>query len=162
VASARSDRDHEVRRFDAEKARFIDDVFTRVGDIGSHHCSVRCAGDQEAAERDPTPRRHRVNYLGPVSVGVTIARAGAGARHHHRLSSVAGERARRANFVYGSSKAGMDTFFQGLGDSLVGSGVKVMIVRPGFVHTKMTAGMEEALLATDPKTVAEAIVDGLT
>ena len=56
----------------------------------------------------------------------------------------------------------MDTFFQGLGDSLVGSGVKVMIVRPGFVHTKMTAGMEEALLATDPKTVAEAIVDGLT
>ena len=53
-----------------------------------------------------------------------------------------GERARRANFVYGSSKAGMDTFFQGLGDSLVGSGVKVMIVRPGFVDTKMTKGLD--------------------
>jgi decaprenylphospho-beta-D-erythro-pentofuranosid-2-ulose 2-reductase len=77
------------------------------------------------------------------------------------LSSVAGERVRRANFVYGSTKAGMDGFFQGLGDSLVGSGVRVMIVRPGFVIGRMTQGMEPAPLATDPGGVADAIVRGL-
>ena len=60
------------------------------------------------------------------------------------LSSVAGERARRSNFIYGSSKAGLDAFAQGLGDALHGTGVHVMVVRPGFVRSKMTAGLEEA------------------
>jgi decaprenylphospho-beta-D-erythro-pentofuranosid-2-ulose 2-reductase len=55
----------------------------------------------------------------------------------------------------------MDAFAQGLGDSLVGSGVHVLVVRPGFVHSKMTAGMEAAPFATDPDAVADAIVDGL-
>jgi decaprenylphospho-beta-D-erythro-pentofuranosid-2-ulose 2-reductase len=55
----------------------------------------------------------------------------------------------------------MDAFFQGLGDSLVGSGVRVMIVRPGFVHTKMTEGMDAAPLSTTPEAVADAIVQGL-
>jgi decaprenylphospho-beta-D-erythro-pentofuranosid-2-ulose 2-reductase len=77
------------------------------------------------------------------------------------LSTVAGERVRRSNFVYGSSKAGFDAFFQGLGDSLVGTGVRVMIVRPGFVHTKMTEGLEPAPLATTAEAVADAIVHGM-
>ena len=77
------------------------------------------------------------------------------------LSSVAGERARRSNYVYGSSKAGLDAFAQGLGDALAGSGVGVLVVRPGFVHTKMTAGLDPAPLATTPDKVAEAIVAGL-
>src|SRR5262249_60101350 len=76
------------------------------------------------------------------------------------LSSVAGERARRSNFVYGSSKAGMDAFFQGLDDSLVGSGVRVMIVRPRFVHTKMTEGMDAAPPSTTADPGADAIVRG--
>jgi decaprenylphospho-beta-D-erythro-pentofuranosid-2-ulose 2-reductase len=63
--------------------------------------------------------------------------------------------------VYGSSKAGLDTFSQGLGDRLAGSGVRVMIVRPGFVRTKMTAGLQPAPLATTAPAVAHAIVDGL-
>ena len=66
------------------------------------------------------------------------------------LSSVAGERARSANFIYGSSKAGLDAFAQGLGDSLVGSGVDVMIVRPGFVVGRMTEGMTPAPFSTTP------------
>ncbi|MFO7591266.1 MAG: decaprenylphospho-beta-D-erythro-pentofuranosid-2-ulose 2-reductase, partial [Acidimicrobiia bacterium] len=57
--------------------------------------------------------------------------------------------------------AGFDAFFQGLGDSLVGSGVDVMIVRPGFVHTRMTEGLPPAPLATTPEAVAEAIALGL-
>lgn len=77
------------------------------------------------------------------------------------LSSVAGERARRADFIYGSSKAGLDAFAQGLGDALQGTGVQVMVVRPGFVRTRATAGRPEQPLATGPEEVAAAIVTGL-
>jgi decaprenylphospho-beta-D-erythro-pentofuranosid-2-ulose 2-reductase len=77
------------------------------------------------------------------------------------LSSVAGERARRSNYVYGASKAGLDAFFSGMGDALVGTGVRVMVVRPGFVHTKMTEGLDAAPLSTTPEAVAAAIVRGL-
>ena len=65
------------------------------------------------------------------------------------------------NFVYGATKAGLDAFGQGLGDSLVGTGVRVVVVRPGFVRTKMTEGMEAAPFSTTPEKVAELIVAGL-
>jgi len=77
------------------------------------------------------------------------------------LSSVAGDRARRANFIYGSSKAGLDAFAHGLGDSLVGSGASVLVVRPGFVRTSMTDGMVEAPFATDAHVVGAAVADAL-
>jgi decaprenylphospho-beta-D-erythro-pentofuranosid-2-ulose 2-reductase len=77
------------------------------------------------------------------------------------LSSVAGERVRRSNFVYGSSKAGLDGFAQGLGDSLVGTGVDVLVVRPGFVHSAMTEGRETPPLSTTPEAVADAVADAL-
>jgi decaprenylphospho-beta-D-erythro-pentofuranosid-2-ulose 2-reductase len=64
-------------------------------------------------------------------------------------------------FVYGASKAGVDGFSQGLGDWLGGTGVQVMVVRPGFVHTKMTTGLEVAPLSTTPDVVAKHIVAGL-
>jgi decaprenylphospho-beta-D-erythro-pentofuranosid-2-ulose 2-reductase len=70
------------------------------------------------------------------------------------LSSVAGERVRRANFVYGATKAGLDGFAQGLGDSLVGTGARVLVVRPGFVHSAMTKGMKAVPFATTPDRVA--------
>ena len=152
--------------FDTEQSSaLIDDVFTRVGDIDLAILAFGVLGDQDEAERDPDAAVDiaRVNYLGPVSVGVPLAQRMRAQGHGTivALSSVAGERARRSNFVYGSSKAGMDAFFQGLGDSLVGSGVKVMIVRPGFVHTKMTKGMDPAPLSTTADAVAAAIVRGL-
>jgi decaprenylphospho-beta-D-erythro-pentofuranosid-2-ulose 2-reductase len=77
------------------------------------------------------------------------------------VSSVAGERVRRSNYVYGSSKAGADGYFQGLGDALAGSGVQVMIVRPGFVHTKMTAGMKAAPMSVSADDVGNAIARGI-
>ena len=70
------------------------------------------------------------------------------------LSSVAAVRPRKANFVYGSAKAGLDSFARGLADSLHGSGVRVVLVRPGFVTGRMTAGMSPAPLATTPEQVA--------
>ena len=66
------------------------------------------------------------------------------------LSSVAAIRPRKANFVYGAAKAGLDAFARGLADSLHGSGVRVLLVRPGFVIGRMTAGMTPAPLATTP------------
>jgi decaprenylphospho-beta-D-erythro-pentofuranosid-2-ulose 2-reductase len=77
------------------------------------------------------------------------------------LSSVAGERARASNFVYGSSKAGLDAFAQGLGDSLHGTGVRMTVVRPGFVHTRMTRGMKSAPFATTPRVVGELTAAGM-
>ena len=77
------------------------------------------------------------------------------------LSSVAGERARRSNYVYGSTKAGLDAFAQGLGDSLVDAGGRVLVVRPGFVHTRMTTGLEAQPFSTTPEVVAEQVMRGL-
>ena len=77
------------------------------------------------------------------------------------LSSVAAERPRRANVVYGASKAGLDALAQGLGDALHDQGVRVLVVRPGFVHTRMTRGLAPAPLSTTPQAVARVVVDGL-
>lgn len=103
------------------------------------------------------------NLLGAVSVVLPVAAALQRQGHGTLvvLSSVAGQRGRAANFVYGASKAGLDTFCEGLGDALEGSGVQVMVVRPGFVHTKMTAGRAAPPLAVSPEAVATAILEGL-
>jgi decaprenylphospho-beta-D-erythro-pentofuranosid-2-ulose 2-reductase len=77
------------------------------------------------------------------------------------LSSVAAERARASNPIYGAAKAGLDALAQGLADSVSGSGARVLVVRPGFVVTRMTAGLKPAPFATTPEKVAEAVVRGL-
>ena len=105
----------------------------------------------------------QVNYVGGVSVGLLVTGRLRDQGHGTLvvLSSVAGERARASNFVYGSTKAGLDVFATGLGDSLQGTGVHVMVVRPGFVRTRMTDGLPEAPLSVGPEEVAAAIVSGL-
>ena len=77
------------------------------------------------------------------------------------LSSVAGERVRKANAVYGATKAGLDGFAQGLGDELAEDGVHVLVVRPGFVRSAMTEGLQAAPFATTPEAVAAATAKGL-
>ncbi|MEU7055311.1 decaprenylphospho-beta-D-erythro-pentofuranosid-2-ulose 2-reductase [Streptomyces sp. NPDC046197] len=122
-------------------------------------------GDQAYDEREPlnAVRVAQTNYTGAVSAGLVSARELQNQRYGSLvvLSSVAGERARRTDFLYGSSKAGLDVFAQGLGDALHGTGVHVMVVRPGFVRSRMTAGREEAPLATTPEEVATAVELGL-
>lgn len=78
------------------------------------------------------------------------------------LSSIAAARPRRANFVYGASKAALDAAARGLADSLSGTGVRVLLVRPGFVVGRMTQGMKPAPLATTPEAVGSAVVQALT
>ena len=146
-------------------AALVDDAFAKTGDVDLAILAFGVLGDQDEAERDAAAAVEiaQVNYLGAVSTAVPISQRMKEQGHGTivALSSVAGERARRSNFVYGSSKAGMDAFFQGLGDALVGSGVSVMVVRPGFVRTKMTEGMDAAPLSTTADAVADAIVRGL-
>jgi decaprenylphospho-beta-D-erythro-pentofuranosid-2-ulose 2-reductase len=159
----------DVVAFDAEQydrhEAFVADVFSRHPDIDAVLLAFGVLGDQELAEHDAheAVRIGAINYLGAMSVGVPVAQALTAQGHGTLvvLSSVAGERARRSNFVYGSSKAGLDAFAQGLADSLVGSGARVLVVRPGFVTTKMTTGMDPAPLSTTPEAVADAIVHGL-
>jgi decaprenylphospho-beta-D-erythro-pentofuranosid-2-ulose 2-reductase len=105
----------------------------------------------------------QVNLLGAGSLLLHLAgalRAGGGGTLVV-LSSVAAQRPRRANPVYGASKAGLDALAQGLGDALRGDGVRVLVVRPGFVHTRMTRGMRPAPLATSAEAVAAVVLKGL-
>ncbi|WNM29769.1 decaprenylphospho-beta-D-erythro-pentofuranosid-2-ulose 2-reductase [Streptomyces sp. Li-HN-5-11] len=122
-------------------------------------------GDQAYDEREPlnAVRVAQTNYTGAVSAGLVTARELQNQGHGSLvvLSSVAGERARRADFIYGSSKAGLDSFAQGLGDALHGTGVHVMVVRPGFVRSRATAGRAEPRLTTTPEEVATAVELGL-
>ena len=131
-------------------------------------CVVLAAGvlgDQDHLEDDPSAAAElaTANYSGPVSTLLHVTRRLEEQGHGTIvvLSSVAGERVRRSNFVYGSSKAGLDGFCQGLGDSLDGTGVNVMVVRPGFVHSSMTEGKDAPPLSTTPQAVADAVADGL-
>jgi len=122
-------------------------------------------GDEEQAWQDHDAAVHlaTVNYTAPVSLGVCLGQLVRRQGHGVivALSSVAGERVRRSNFVYGSSKAGMDGFYLGLGEALRGTGGRVLVVRPGFVRTKMTEGREPAPLSVDADDVAAAIVAGV-
>ena len=143
----------------------VDDIFDRVGDIDLVLVAFGVLGEQADAEQHTAAAVDvaRVNYLGAVSVLTPTAERLRSQGHGTLvvLSSVAGERARESNYVYGSTKAGLDAFAQGLSDRLVGTGANVMIVRPGFVHTKMTTGLKPAPLAATADAVAAAILDGL-
>jgi decaprenylphospho-beta-D-erythro-pentofuranosid-2-ulose 2-reductase len=135
------------------------------GDVDVAVLAFGVLGDQSEFDADPAAAAEavQVNYGGAVSTGLAIAAQMRRQGHGHIavLSSVAGERARAANFVYGSSKAGLDAFAQGLGDSLQGTGVRVTVVRPGFVHTRMTRGMRSTPFATTPRVVGELTVAGM-
>jgi decaprenylphospho-beta-D-erythro-pentofuranosid-2-ulose 2-reductase len=144
--------------------QLIDEAFA-ADDLDVVLLGFGALGDQARAEADPSHAVHvaQVNYVGAVSVGLHAAAALQQQGHGVLvvLSSVAGVRARRANFVYGSAKAGLDAFAQGLDDAMHGSGARVMIVRPGFVRTKMTAGLRPAAFATTAEAVADGIASGL-
>jgi decaprenylphospho-beta-D-erythro-pentofuranosid-2-ulose 2-reductase len=142
----------------------IEKVFAD-GDIDLTIVAFGLLGDPEEAwqNHDKAVELATVNYTGAVSVGVALAerlrRQGHGAIV--ALSSVAGERVRRANFVYGSTKAGLDGFYLGLGEAVRPFGINVTVVRPGFVHSRMTEGMKAAPLSMTPGQVADVIADAV-
>jgi decaprenylphospho-beta-D-erythro-pentofuranosid-2-ulose 2-reductase len=171
-------RDEELARpglaidtvaFDAADAAghdgLVRELAARHGDLDVVVLAFGQLVEQDELDDDPVRAAEMitVNYTGAVSVALAVA-AQFRRQGHGRLvvlSSVAGERVRKANFVYGSSKAGLDGFAQGLGDALEGTGASVLVVRPGFVHSKMTAGMKAAPFSTTPAAVADATVKAL-
>lgn len=164
--TARFDRpglDVVVEPFDAADTAsheaFVERVFDRVGDLDMVVMAFGALGTQAEFDDDPAAAVDvvHVNYTGAVSVGLQLARRLRRQGHGHLVvvSSVAGERARSANYVYGSSKAALDAFAQGLADAGRADGLGVTVVRPGFVHTRMTRGLRSAPFATTPRVVGE-------
>ena len=129
-------------------------------------CVVGLLGDQADSQRDivAAERVMRTNYIGPALLMGALAE-----RFEQRgrgvlvgVSSVAGERGRAANYVYGSAKAGFTAFLSGLRNRLAGSGVHVVTVKPGFVRTRMTDGMDlPARLTATPEEVAAVVVEAM-
>lgn len=126
-------------------------------------CVVGLLGDQAESQRDPAAaeRVMRTNYVGPALLMGAVAdrfeRRGSGVLVG--VSSVAGERGRASNYVYGSAKAGLSALLGGLRHRLAASGVHVVTVKPGFVRTRMTDGMDlPARLTAQPEEVAAAVV----
>lgn len=166
---SRGATDVAIVRFDAtdfdSHETFVESVFDRDEDIDLVFLAFGVLGDQLRDEHEAARavQTIQINYTGAVSVLIPIAERMVEQGHGDIvvMSTVAAERARRSNFIYGSSKAGLDWFAQGLGDALQGSGVSVMIVRPGFVRSKMTAHMDDAPMAVTPEEVAGSIVQGI-
>ena len=135
------------------------------GDLDLVLIAFGVLGDQEADESDPAAvvDRVTVNFAAAAAAGTEAARRMKDQGHGTIvvMSSTAGERARRSNYVYGATKAGLDAFFQGMSDSLAGTGVRVVVVRPGFVRTRMTTHLDPAPLSTTPEAVADLVVRSL-
>jgi decaprenylphospho-beta-D-erythro-pentofuranosid-2-ulose 2-reductase len=148
----------------AAHADFVASVFDS-GDVDVVLLVAGVLGDQAAFEADPelAVKAAQVNYVGAMSLALHVAHRLGGQRHGVLvvLSSVAGERARRSNYVYGSTKAGLDAVGLGIIETLRGTGARAMVVRPGFVHTRMTAHLPSAPLAVSAEEVGAAVVDGL-
>ena len=143
----------EVIPFDAREGdvEVVAKAFTG-GDIDVALVAFGLLGDNEKAWTDAA-----------TAVGVALGERMTAQGHGSivAFSSVAGERARRSNFVYGSTKAGLDAFYSGLTEALRPVGVHVTVVRPGFVHTRMTEGLKPAPLSTTPEAVAAVVVDAV-
>lgn len=101
-----------------------------------------------------------INYTAAVSVGVLLGQKMREQGHGQiiAMSSVAGERVRRSNFVYGSTKAGLDGFYLGLGEALREYNIRVLVIRPGMVRTRLSAHVKEAPLTVNKEDVAKLAV----
>ncbi len=130
----------------------IDLVICAVGLLG-HHAGLSMGPEQ-------VDEMVRTNFAGPAAALAVAADrlVGQGGGTLVVLSSVAGVRPRRSNYVYGATKSGLDAFARGIADAVHGTGVSVLVVRPGFVRSSMTEGLEPAPFATDPATVAAGVV----
>jgi short-subunit dehydrogenase len=155
----------DVLEFDADvlesHGRIVDAITAEHGLIGTAVLAFGILGDQARAEKDPAHAAAilHTDFVAQASLLTVLANSmrAAGAGRIVVFSSIAGVRARRANYVYGSAKSGLDGFAAGLTDALHGTGVRVLVVRPGFVIGRMTEGMSPAPLSTTPGRVADAV-----
>jgi len=143
----------------------LEKIAAEHGRIGVAVLAFGVLGDQDLAESDPAAavavlQTDFVAQVGLLTILSNMLRA-QGRGQLVVFSSVAGFRVRRANYVYGSGKAGLDGFATGLADALHGTGIHLLLVRSGFVIGRMTEGMDPAPFAVTPGRVADAVVAGL-
>lgn len=139
-----------------------------VGALGTLDCALIAhgvLGDQAAGERDfaVAAGSLQTNFLSPVSLVTWLANY-FGRQYHGSLvviSSVAGDRGRKSNYIYGSAKAGLNAFLGGVRNRLDREGVQVLTVRPGFVATPMTAHLPQGPLFATPDAVARDILHAI-
>lgn len=155
----------ETVDFDADDlpshAAVLDEIETRVGPIDVAVLAFGILGDQEVAERDAgaAARILHTDFVAQAALLTELAERMKPRRSGVLVafSSVAGQRVRRANYVYGSAKAGLDGFASGMADALHGTGVTLIIPRPGFVIGRMTDGMDPAPFSSTPDQVADVV-----
>jgi decaprenylphospho-beta-D-erythro-pentofuranosid-2-ulose 2-reductase len=142
----------------------IDDIFA-AGPVDLVVAATGILTPQAEVDADPilAARMIDVNFTSHVTTLTEVAAKMKAQRHGTIvvLSSIAAVRPRKANYVYGAAKAGLDAFARGLTDALAGSGVRVLLVRPGFVIGRMTAGMPAAPLSSTPAQVGAAVAGAL-
>lgn len=139
----------------------IDQLLARHPDLGGVVLCFGYMGDQAKAQVDPHEAAAipDITFTGCV---VLLERLAAHFEAQRRgfitaLTSVAGDRGRKANYIYGAAKAGLSTYLQGLGHRLAGSRVRVIDIKPGVVDTKMTFGLKSRPLMVSPERVARPI-----
>ena len=135
-------------------------IVREAGEVTSAIVAFGILGDQELAEREEreAARIATVDYVAQVNM-LTVLADEMARGEIFAFSSIAGWRARRANYIYGSTKAGLDAFCQGLSDRLHGTGLNLILARPGFVIGAMTEGMKPAVMSVTPDVVADAVVE---
>jgi decaprenylphospho-beta-D-erythro-pentofuranosid-2-ulose 2-reductase len=155
---------YDATALDTHEA-LIDDAFA-AGPVDLVISAAGILTAQDALDQNPLSAGQLVetNFTGHVTTLLAAATRMRAQGHGTIvvLSSIAAIRPRKANFVYGAAKAGLDAFARGLTDSLHGSGVRVLLVRPGFVTGRMTAGMSPAPLARTPSEVGTAVAAALS
>jgi decaprenylphospho-beta-D-erythro-pentofuranosid-2-ulose 2-reductase len=141
--------------------KMIDTAFAN-GDIDVAIVAFGVLGDAEELWQNQRKavQAAEINYTAAVSVGVLLGEKmrAQGFGQIIAMSTVAGERVRRSNFVYGSTKAGLDGFYLGLSEALHEYGVRVLVIRPGQVRTRMSAHIKDAPLTVDKEYVANLAV----
>jgi decaprenylphospho-beta-D-erythro-pentofuranosid-2-ulose 2-reductase len=154
--------DFDATDFDSHPTT-IDAAFA-FGDIDVAIVAFALDGDNEVLWQNQRKAVlvAEINYTGSVSVGVLLGQKFKEQGHGQIIvmSSVAGERVKRANFVYGSTKAGLDGFYLNLGEALEPYGASVLVIRPGMVRTQFSAHVtKEAPFTIDKDEVARIAVD---
>jgi decaprenylphospho-beta-D-erythro-pentofuranosid-2-ulose 2-reductase len=143
----------------------VQDALRQLGTFDTAAVAVGELGDQRRSERDPEHALEIIdaNYAGPVSILTEIANVmeDRGRGRLVCLLSVAGERGRPTNYVYGSAKGGLDIFLEGLRARLFKKGVRVTSIRLGFVDTKMTFGQAGLFLVASPQRAAASVLRAL-
>lgn len=154
----------DVTHFDSHQG-ILARVFSTLGRVDVVLIAAGSLPDQKACEADfgKMLEELNTNALGPLSLLTNIANRLEQQRRGTIafISSVAGDRGRQSNYIYGAAKGMVSIYLQGLRNRLFKSGVNVLDIKPGFVDTPMTAAFKKGLLWAQPADVAEAILRGI-